>query len=167
VRSVTVIALGSRTACDDEAALLAAERLAGRALPGARVVLAGRPGPGLVDLLDPAQPTVLLDVIAAGLRGGEVIRLPLRELPGAAVAGRPLSSHGFGPAEALRLAQSLGRALPEGVFIGIEGVRLTPGAGLDPAVRDGIEALADAAAQAVRELSERTDKEVDACTNPA
>lgn len=165
MRVVTVIALGSRTACDDEAALLAAERLAGRALPGARVVLAGRPGPGLVDLLDPAQPTVLLDVVAAGLRGGEVIRLPLRELPGAAVAGRPLSSHGFGPAEALRLAQSLGRALPHGVFVGIEGVRLTPGAGLDPAVQGGIAALVDAAAQAIRELSEGTDREVDPCTN--
>ena len=37
---------------------------------------------------------------------------------------------------------------------------------LDPAVRDGIEALADAAEQAIRELSERTDREVEACTNP-
>ena len=108
----------------------------------------------------------MLDVIVAGLRAGEVIRLPLRELTAAAVAGRPLSSHGFGPAEALRLAQSLGRALPEGVFLGIEGVRLTPGTGLDPAVRDGIEALTDAAEQAIRELSERTDREVEACTNP-
>jgi hydrogenase maturation protease len=149
---VTVIALGSRTACDDEAALLAAERLGERLGARVRVVLAGRPGPGLLDLLDPATPTVVLDVIAAGLRGGEVIRVPLRELPKAAVAGRPVSSHGLGPAEALRLAQSLGRVLPEGTFVGIEGVRLTPGAGLDPAVRDGIETLVERAAAAVHEL---------------
>lgn len=151
---VTVIALGSRTECDDEAALLAAERLGERLGARVRIVLAGRPGPGLVDLLDPAEPTVVLDVIAAGLRGGEVIEVPLRALPSAAVAGRPVSSHGFGPAEALRLAQSLGRVLPEGTFVGIEGVRLTPGAGIDPAVREGIEALVERAAAAVHALGD-------------
>jgi len=167
-RPVTVIALGSRTACDDEAALLAAERLGPRLGERARIVLAGRPGPGLVDLLDPAEPTVVLDVIAAGLAPGEVIRVPLRSLPRAVVAGRPVSSHGFGPAEALRLAQSLGRALPEGAFVGIEGARLTPGAGLDPAVRDGIEALVELAAAVVHELGgEQQQQEEDPCTSRA
>lgn len=157
MRVVTVIALGSRTACDDEAALLAAERLQARVGARARIVLAGRPGPGLVDLLDPAEPTVLLDVIAAGLAPGEVLAVPLRALPRAVVAGRSVSSHGLGPAEALRLAGSLGRALPEGTFVGIEGARLTPGAGMHPAVRDGIEALVERAAAAVHELSEGGD----------
>jgi len=165
---VTVIALGSRTLCDDEAALLAAEQLGELLGEGARIVLAGRPGPGLIDLLDPRVPTVVLDVVSAGVAAGEVLRIPLADLCGAAVAGHPLSSHGFGPAEAFALAQSLGRALPPGVFLGIEGHRLTPGTGLDPAVRDAIPDLVEATAAAVRELcSTPSPEETDPCTSPA
>ncbi|MCA9704403.1 MAG: hydrogenase maturation protease [Myxococcales bacterium] len=165
--AVTVIALGSRTACDDEAALLAAERLGERTGSAARIVLAGRPGPGLVDLLEPTVPTVVLDVVSAGRPAGEVIRLSLSAVTEAAVAGRPLSSHGFGPAEALRLAQSLGRPLPPGVLVGLQARSLTPGAGMSPAVREAIPALVEAAAAAVAELSSAAPREDDPCTSPA
>ncbi|MCA9652708.1 MAG: hydrogenase maturation protease [Myxococcales bacterium] len=164
--TVQVIALGSRTACDDEVALLAAERLAGPLGPRARVMLAGRPGPGLVDLLEPERPTVVMDVIMAGLPPGRVVRIPLHELTDATLAGRPLSSHGFGPAEALRLARSLGRSLPPGTFVGIEGHHLTPGQGIDPRVEQGIDAMVDAVLAAVAELAPATNPGVDPCTSP-
>lgn len=127
---VRVVALGSRTACDDEAALRAAEALSERA----DVVLAGRPGPGLVDLLEPDRPVVLVDVISAGLSPGHVISVPLHELPNAVLEGQPLSSHGLGPAEALRLSLALGRTLPPGIFVGVQGQTFEPGHGISEAV---------------------------------
>lgn len=163
--TVSIIALGSRTACDDEAGLLAAEQ-AGRRL-GERVAvnLAGRPGPGLLDLLDPRVPAVVVDVIAAGLEPGAIVTVPLAELTTAAIAGKPLSSHGLGPAEALRLGEVLGRRLPPGRFVGIEGHRLVPGQGMDPRVGEGIVALVDAIALAVDALQPSTDG-AQPCTSP-
>lgn len=142
---VHLIALGSRTACDDEAAMLAAAHLHEQA----EVVLAGRPGPGLVDLLDPGRPTVLCDVVDAALAAGRVISLPLRELVDASVTGPTLSSHGLGPAEALRLAVALRRPLPTGTFVGIQGRHFRPGAGLSSAVERALPSLVHALRVAV------------------
>lgn len=150
---VTVIGLGSRTACDDEAGLLAAARVGERLGERVRVVLAGRPGPGLLDLLVGPDPVVLLDAVRAGLSPGTVIRMPLHELPDASVASHPLSSHALGVAETLRLGRSLGRALPPGELVGIEAVQLSPGGGLSAAVQAGLEAMVDAAVAAVASSS--------------
>ena len=150
---VRVIALGSRTACDDEAGLLAAERMQSRA----EVVLAGRPGPGLLDLLEADRPTVLVDVIAAGLPAGEVLEVPLSQLPDAAIAGRPVSSHGLGPGESLRLARTLGRSLPDGTFVGIQGECLQPGQGMSAPVTAALPRLVAALESAITRLEEPSD----------
>lgn len=147
---VRLIALGSRTACDDEAGLIAAEQLEA----AAEVLLAGRPGPGLVDLLDADRSTVIVDAIQAGLPPGEVVSIPIRELPEAAVAGHPLTSHGLGPAEALRLARALGRPLPRGTFIGIQGAHHRPGQGLSPQVRRALPLLVRTLGAAIDTLQE-------------
>ncbi len=136
MKRVRVIALGNSMAGDDGAALAAVARLGE---DEAGIVRAGRPGVGLIDLLDGDRPTVLVDVTRSGAPAGSVLRLPLREVPDAVRADPQTSSHGFGPAEALRLARVLGRRMPPGEFVGIEGERYGPGGELSLAVAAAME----------------------------
>ena len=150
---VRVIALGNEMACDDGAALEAARRLEarrpadrGRSSPGVRA-------PGLLDLLDPAVPTVLVDVVRIEGAIGHVIEMPLAEVASAAVDRDAVSSHAFGVAASLRLAGALERPLPPGIFIGIAGRCFDPGDTLDPEVASCIDDLVDAAAAAADALA--------------
>jgi hydrogenase maturation protease len=147
---VRVVALGNAHASDDGAALEAARRL--RAEDSVEVVLAGRPGAGLLELLEPRLPTVLLDVVRLGAYAGSIIELPLDQVADASIDGHPLSSHGFGVGQALRLARELGRALPRGVFVGIGGARFEPGDARSAEVEARIDALVAAAQGAIDEL---------------
>jgi hydrogenase maturation protease len=142
VSRARVIALGNASAGDDGAALAAA-RLAGEG-GDLEIVLAGRPGVDLLDLLDTRAPVVLVDVVRVGAPPGTLVELPLDALVDRAVASSPASSHGFGPAEVLRLGRSLGRALPRGVFLGVEGARFEAGASFSEGVVAAIPALAAA-----------------------
>jgi hydrogenase maturation protease len=149
---VRVIALGSPHGGDDELALRLAEQLRGDDI---EVIAAGRPGPGLVDLLDTRRPILLLDVVRSAAAPGTIYRVELGRLPEAAAAREPLSSHGFGPAEALKLARALGRALPPGEFVGIEGASFEVGAPVSPALREAFGAFAAAAREALARLCSR------------
>lgn len=149
-----VIALGNAVRGDDGAALLIAARIPA---DQAEVLLAGRPGPGLLDLFDPATPTVLLDVVSAGLAPGTLVRLDLAAVPDAAVAGGRASTHGLGPAHALQLGRALGRELPRGWFVGVEGASFEPGAPLSPEVEQALDAFYAAAMAAVEDLCTSMD----------
>lgn len=151
--SVRVIALGNELACDDGAALEAGRRLKAQR-PELDVVLAGRPGPGLLDLLDPARPTVLMDVVRTAGAYGHIVEMALADVATASLDAKPVSSHALGVAETLRLAASLNRPLPPGIFIGIAGRRFDPGDELDPEVATCIDDLVAAASAAVDALTE-------------
>lgn len=143
------MALGNEDAGDDAAALLASRSLEA----DADVIRAGRPGPGLLDLLKPGRPVVLLDVIRSGAPAGTLHRISLEELAERVRARVPASSHGFGPAETLALGRELGRALPRGTLLGVEGTAFGPGEEPGPAVRAAIPELAAAARAEVRRLA--------------
>jgi hydrogenase maturation protease len=149
---VRVVVLGNPDAADDGAALCAAARLR-----GVEVLAAGRPGAGLLDLLATSSPTVLVDVVSSGGTPGRIVTAPLRDLPRLAVASSPLSSHGFGPAETLVLGEALGRELPPGTFVGIEGAEFRPGAGMSSAVASAVDALVVAIDEAVAALTAAAD----------
>lgn len=143
-----VIVLGNRDAGDDGAALIAIDRAAQTGLPTSlEVIRAGRPGAGLLDLLNPAYTTLLLDVVRCGIAPGSLISLPLERLPEQVAATAQTSSHGFGPAEALALGRQLGRTLPRGNFLGIEGASFEPGTGLSPGVVKGMAEFVEAIIQ--------------------
>ncbi len=125
-----VIALGNLGAQDDGAAILAAERLKDKL----EVVIAGRPGTGLLDLLEGDQAVVLVDVTQSGQPPGHIMCVPLAQLTQALDPSAQVSCHGFGPTETLRLGRALGRSLPPGFFVGVEGQHYTVGQSLSPAV---------------------------------
>ncbi|MGF1468991.1 MAG: hydrogenase maturation protease [Sandaracinaceae bacterium] len=147
---MVAIALGNPLARDDGAALAAAEALDGE--PSVDVIRAGRPGPGLLELLEPPVPTLLLDVVRRGVAPGSMVDLRLHALLSHAAPGLAVSSHGFGAASALRLGAALGRELPPGRFLGIGGADFAPGEGLSPDVARGLGAFVDAARRALAEL---------------
>lgn len=137
--SVRVIVLGNESAGDDGAAIAAARRLPPE--DGVEIVIAGRPGVGLLELLDPSVRTVLADVVQSGAGAGRIHEMRLEDVLERARAHEHVSSHGFGPAETLRLAQALGRPLPSGFFVGIEGASFEPGAAPTRDVAGAIEEL--------------------------
>jgi hydrogenase maturation protease len=152
-----VVVLGNEAAGDDGAAIVAGRiAVAGGDLD---VVFAGRPGVDLLDLLDTGVPVLLVDVVRTGARPGTIVELPLPAILDRAVASTPASSHGFGPTEVLALARSLGRALPRGIFLGVEGARFHAGAPLTDEVAAAVPALAAAIRRVAAALEE------DACTS--
>jgi hydrogenase maturation protease len=148
VPRIRVIALGSRTHCDDEAALLAVAAIG----VDAELVLAGRPGPDLVELLDPARPTILADAVLADAAPGSIVQLSLEALVDGSPFAGTVSSHGFGPAAALALGRALGRPLPPGRFVGLVGERFRPGAGMSPFVQRQLPAFTAAIEAAILAL---------------
>jgi len=145
---VRVIVLGNESAGDDGAALVACRRLGA----GLEIIRAGRPGTALLDLLVPDAATVIVDVTRGGGPPGRITSVPLQDLPRVVFARSQFSSHGFGPAETLRLAEALDRVLPPGVFVGIEGERFETGVGLSPSVEENLESLVAAVREAVVRL---------------
>jgi hydrogenase maturation protease len=92
---------------DDAAGLAAAEALAVRKLPpGVSVHRCERPVPDLLDALEGAEAAILVDAARTGATPGSVMRLARGDLARALCA----SSHALGVADALRLAELLGRA---------------------------------------------------------
>ncbi len=149
---VRVIALGTSTASDDGAAIAAAQQL--RTMPNVELVIAGRPGARLLDLLDPDMPTLLLEVVELGAACGNLLEVPLSELAHASVDAKPIASHGPGAAEALAIAHAQGRELPRGIFLGIGGRQFELGGDRSPEVEQAIEDLVMAARGAIEALQQ-------------
>jgi hydrogenase maturation protease len=114
---IRVIGIGSPFG-DDRAGLEVAARLAGLAAPDLDVIRADRPGVDLVELLRGVDAAIVVDAVRSGAPAGTLHDLDLSAVPH--VRLRYLSSHGFGVAEALALAQALGRMPGRGRLIGIE-----------------------------------------------
>ena len=83
----------------------------------AELLTLDRPGPGLLDHLQPDARVILIDAMEAGLPAGTLRELALDDLLAQA---RPPSSHDLGLAETLALAQAL-EVLPRQLhLIGIQ-----------------------------------------------
>jgi hydrogenase maturation protease len=113
---VRVIGVGSAFG-DDAVGLVVAEILARRSLPEEiTVARCERPMPDLLDALDEVEGIVLVDATRSGAPIGSVRRLRAEEVTRA----KATSSHGFGVASALLLAQTLGRPAARVEWVGIE-----------------------------------------------
>ncbi len=94
----------------------AVDHLQTRTEDGCELIKLDRPGPGLLRYLEGAQQVVIIDAVVQGCAAGEPVLVSLETL---ADPAELTSCHGFGVAEALALAQTLG-SLPARIdLIGI------------------------------------------------
>jgi hydrogenase maturation protease len=133
---------------DDSAGLAVAEALALRELPpGVSVHRCERPVPDLLDALEGAEAAILVDAARTGAPPGSVRRLARGDLARSLRA----SSHALGVADALRLAELLGRA-PSRIEVVTVEIADVGAPALSAAARAGAGAAAEAALELACEL---------------
>ncbi|MDA8093213.1 MAG: hydrogenase maturation protease [Betaproteobacteria bacterium] len=120
-------------------------------LPGVCVEVLDRPGVELVGRMHGARAVWLLDAVRSGAVLGALHRLEAADLPVTGTALR--STHGFGVADALALAQAIGGMPNEVIVWGIEigGIGRQRGAGR--VLQRAIGRLAECVAQEIRRKS--------------
>ena len=102
----------------------------------------------LLDLLRTKECVWLVDAAQSGSEPGTIHRIDCAtDTP---FPGRPLSSHGFGLAEAIGLARALGALPPRCIVYAIEATDFTPGASISLAVAHAAQYVA---ARILAELS--------------
>jgi hydrogenase maturation protease len=134
-----IIGCGNRDRGDDQAGILAAERL--RKLGVESEVHTGD-ALALIEKWRSADDVVLIDAIVSGAPAGTVrvwdSSLPESDLPNAA-GGLAVSSHGFDIAKAIELARALGKFPNHLRVYGIEAETFERGANVSPPVLDAID----------------------------
>ncbi len=135
-----ILACGSPDGGDDAAGLEAVRGLPGPVIARATVEVVGQLS--AEQLLDDAPGTVRLVVdCIAGAAAGEVVEIPLRDLPALERRLQPGSSHALSIGQAVALADRLGGIGPADRFIGIGGTAFGLGAQKSPAVVAGLPEL--------------------------
>lgn len=134
---IRILAFGNRNRGDDGAAICVAEGLGSDEV----LILEGRPGTELLDFFPSETPCILLDVVVSGSPPGTIHEIPLGSFSPDLLPDLRVSSHGFGPGEALALLRALGRPLPPGFFLGIEGGSFQAGQGFSKAVEEALPSL--------------------------
>lgn len=115
---VRILCIGSPTESDN-LGFLAANLLMGLFDPDKVEVLAlDRPGPRLIEHMRGADTVILVDAVKSGAKAGTLYRLEGRALDG--MVAHHTSSHGFGLAETLALADRMGELPRHLKFIGLE-----------------------------------------------
>lgn len=134
-----LIGIGTDYRGDDQAGLEVARRLRGR-MAGMEVREFSGDGAVLLEAWSGHARVTLVDVCRSGAPAGTLHhwRLPGDSLPAALRLG---SSHAFGLAEALALAETLGRLPARLDLHAIEGERFGLGGAMSPAVERAVETL--------------------------
>lgn len=123
---IRILCIGSPDESDN-LGFLAANLLVGRFDPERVDVLAlDRPGPRLIEHLRGADTVLLVDAVVSGASPGTLHRLEGHALRG--LVTHHTSSHGFGLAETLALAESLGELPSHLKFLGLEAGAKSPSA---------------------------------------
>lgn len=103
----------------DNLGFLAAHTLMGHFNPEQVEVLAlDRPGPRLIEHMRGANTVILVDAVKSGAAPGTLHHLEGHALDG--LVAHHTSSHGFGLAETLALAERMGELPPHLKFVGLE-----------------------------------------------
>jgi hydrogenase maturation protease len=131
--TVRVLACGTIDRGDDGAALRAVRALSEVERGDASVEEIGYLSPELLFGDGPETRRLVLDCVA-GLPCGEIIDLPLADLPALEAQMGTTSSHALAPGAAVALADLLGAVRPADRFLGIGGGSFEVGGDLSPAV---------------------------------
>ena len=139
---IRVLACGAIDRGDDGVALRAVHSLPRSARQAAQIDVLGYLSPEALIGDAPGLPRLVLDCLA-GLPGGEIIDLPLADLPDLESRMRTTSTHALAPGAAVAIAALLGAVRPGDRFLGIGGERFDVGDDLSPAVCAQLGALVE------------------------
>jgi hydrogenase maturation protease len=145
-----ILGVGNGFRGDDAAGLHAARRLAGRVPPG--VVLTEREGDltGLLEDWTGQDAVIVIDALSSGRAPGAVMRFDASSTPVPSGFSR-MSTHAFGPAEAIELGRVLGNVPPRVLIYGIEGRSFAAGERLSADVERGVD---EAVRRVLQELAQ-------------
>jgi hydrogenase maturation protease len=144
-RRPLVIGIGNADRADDAIGLVVANRLrAERALRDHPIITRAADMLALIDEWAQSCGVILIDAAAPRSRPGHVHRIDV------GVCGLPhelhlsgcASTHAFGVAETIGLAQTLGKLPARFIIYAVEGARFEPGAAMTPAVAAAAETVA-------------------------
>jgi hydrogenase maturation protease len=137
-RRLLIVGCGNPAAGDDSAGLEIVRRLSELGGCGCELRAETAPGVELLDVFSLADVILFVDAVTSGGAPGTLYltSLPARDLEPRALSS--LSSHGWGLAEALKLAHALGRTIPRLFLLGIEAGTVAQGAPRSPAVEQAI-----------------------------
>jgi hydrogenase maturation protease len=133
-----IVGCGNPTAGDDSAGLEIVRRLSELGDCGCDLRAETAPGVALLEVFYLAEVILFVDAVKSGGVPGTLYltSLPSNELEPKALGS--LSSHGWGLAEALKLARALGRTIPRLFLLGIEAGTVAQGAQRSSAVEQAI-----------------------------
>jgi hydrogenase maturation protease len=142
-RRLLIIGCGNPAAGDDSAGIEVVRRLRELGDCGCDLRAETAPGVDLLDIFSLADVILFVDAVTAGGVPGTLYLTPLpcKDIEPRGLGS--LSSHGWGLAEALKLARTLGRAIPRLFLLGIEAGRVAQGAPRSPAVEQAIALLVE------------------------
>jgi len=141
-QAVLVIGVGNPERGDDGAGIATVRRLRGRVEPAVRLLELPSNVLRVIDGWVGADAVVLVDAMSSGAAPGTIRRFDATAGPLPAPAFSGGSTHGFGVAEAVELARSLGRLPGRLVVYGIEGARFGPERGLSAPVAAAVREVA-------------------------
>jgi hydrogenase maturation protease len=149
--SVVVIGVGNPDRGDDAFGREVARRLAVEGSFGAKIVEVDGEATTILGHLEGASTAFLVDACLSGAQAGTVRRIALAEqsLPQARYG---LSSHGFGLAEAVALAQALGKLPPRCIIYAVEAESFQHGAPLSTAAERGVVEVVEALRREIASL---------------
>lgn len=131
--TLRILACGAIDRGDDGVAVRAVRSLSTEARRGAQIDEVGYLSPELLVGDAPEQRRLVLDCVA-GVPSGEIIDLPLADLPELEARLGATSTHALAPGTAVALAALLGGVHPSDRFLGIGGASFEMGDDLSPEV---------------------------------
>lgn len=141
-RRVVVICVGNPQRGDDGVGRAVARAL-GDSLGDTEVIEEEGEATRVMARLEGADAAYIVDACVSGMRSGEIRRFEVGEGPLPQAAFASASTHGFGLAEALELARTLGALPPCCVVYAIEGESFEIGAPMSPPVAAAVAVVAD------------------------
>jgi hydrogenase maturation protease len=140
-----VVGCGNPLAGDDSAGVEIVGRLEKRSSPaeGEQFRTVRSAGVELLETFSAAEVVLFIDAVWSGAPPGTLHLVPLPAGNIEPRSLRSLSSHGWGLAETLDLARTLGRHVPKLMLLGLEVGEVSPGAARSPAVGQAVTLLVE------------------------
>lgn len=139
-----VIGVGNDYRGDDAVGLIVARRIRELKLPHVQVLESDGECTKLMESWKDAERVILIDAVHSGATPGTIHRVTAQDLP---ANWLHCSTHAFGVAEAIALAQALGQLPRQFSILGIEGSTFAIGAALSEQVRAALATVVDAVRQ--------------------